>query len=313
MRFSATLLLSCVLSSTVVSLNAEDSGDTNDWTLVGYHGSCSQYKESLEDHIEIPITSAVNVLQLGKGRFYVADAQITAKQYAERGCGGKDSSLADGNMMDRTKKETSNRPIICSIYANAEKLPTFKKIYIPDISESVSAPLHFSDTAMWEFEQQNGIDVDKDSAIRFAPLPQARSFHSRLQTAWPSETFDYLKAKCGYIEDLDDKFDGRINYHKLLVSGGDEVWGSIIGSENYKSEFREFRDSLRRSRESRNRRTETEDSQGDSETTNESRSDATSVIASRPMPKPQIQSPFSGMDMPFRRLSKRFLRNSVTK
>ncbi|KAI9141358.1 hypothetical protein BKA69DRAFT_417299 [Paraphysoderma sedebokerense] len=92
--------------------------DLAELELVGFHGTCSNAKDSIERKIE----SSKHIGQLGFGGFYVADADGAAAYYAKEIC------VPPVRVITPTKKV---QPVLCSVYMNRDYLLSLKKVYVP--------------------------------------------------------------------------------------------------------------------------------------------------------------------------------------
>ncbi|KAI9143378.1 hypothetical protein BKA69DRAFT_121591 [Paraphysoderma sedebokerense] len=198
------------------------------YTFVGYHGSCSNYKNSLEKQVMLPKTGQTfDKWQIGS-RFYVADLVSRAFEYAESAC----------ITTKKTSKGTENlQPILCSIYAKSSVLKSAIKVYVPEypIAGKRDRRLWYHDQNMewWETqllgESLKRKSQDHSKIIRVAKILGREDF----QTAWPEELLESLKAKCVVISpeiyqmDLDQLRTAR--YAEMLRGNENQSWGDILG------------------------------------------------------------------------------------
>ncbi|KAI9138223.1 hypothetical protein BKA69DRAFT_1127519 [Paraphysoderma sedebokerense] len=145
--------------------------------LVGYHGSCSPFKSSLEERIEI-ISENEFPGQLGR-RFYTSDTAKSA--FSKSGLKYISNTAARIPTIQKpwelgqaacTRYQSSQRttglstediqPIVCSIYADVSTLPRLPKTYIPSYlpvpsdSQEVQPrdkTLYYDEKAMLEYER----------------------------------------------------------------------------------------------------------------------------------------------------------------
>ncbi|KAI9136554.1 hypothetical protein BKA69DRAFT_1129022 [Paraphysoderma sedebokerense] len=201
------------------------------YSYVGSHGTCSNYKNSIESKIIIPsgFTNFKNE-QLGQ-RFYVTDSIAVARVFSKHAC-------------ERRKKDRSLplirelNPIVCRIYIKSSTLALLSKTYIPrrvNINhqevklwnrdsniEYYERMLHANPAAIAQAESQvlstaHGAKTDDSSAlpptVRFSKiqtgeqdpstfLPDWMPLLGALQSAWPREVLSDMVAKCDILPDI---------------------------------------------------------------------------------------------------------------
>lgn len=242
--------------------------------LVGYHGTCSKYKDSIEE--KISITSNINhdQSQLGR-RFYTADDPKVAEHFSTLAC----REVWIKNDIRFTQETTS--PMLCKIFAKSSALNEFPKVYVPSSKRGNDNTV----TGIWDKEdmissyeeelrkreekgmtgssggdenQQTTLDSNPEF-IRFSKIFSTNFdfkdtdwevLMGSLQAAWPKGILDNLIAKCAVIKDSDTDTDVNeaeagidvsglptVGYEKLFSKKGedaDELWGEILGGEVYK-------------------------------------------------------------------------------
>ncbi|KAI9139426.1 hypothetical protein BKA69DRAFT_1085399 [Paraphysoderma sedebokerense] len=213
-----------------------------DYTLVGYHGTCSKYQSSLEKRLKIPWSVGSNGRLLGGNRFYTTDDLSSAQLYAAHTCSG---AVHFGNLY----------PITCSIFIDTSKLPELRKSYIPQYARySMSgedALLWTSEREMqkwesWLFSPSNpefqNSEIEKSGEIvRFARMAkgvQRRLFFPTFQAAWPKNVLKHMIATCKPSKEVTSS-EVKISYRELLSNSSNPdaevppVWGRVRGTKYF--------------------------------------------------------------------------------
>ncbi|KAI9142376.1 hypothetical protein BKA69DRAFT_1037711 [Paraphysoderma sedebokerense] len=211
----------------------ESCVNTGQYIFIGYHGTCSNHRSSIENRIVIPPTNQATFgpsAQLGR-RFYTADFHKVAAAYSKHTC---HASSISGS--------PKSSPILCSIYMKAEALKKIPKIYIPP------AIYDSKDEEYDLWYEDNNIDYIESLAkfrvppVRFGVMG-SDMLYMEIQAAWPQHAVENMIAKCSYMENINE-FDGqskmkRVGYWDLMLASqrGEEWenWGeSVMAADLYR-------------------------------------------------------------------------------
>ncbi|KAI9138222.1 hypothetical protein BKA69DRAFT_1127518 [Paraphysoderma sedebokerense] len=228
--------------------------------FVGFHGSCSDNKESLEEEIVVRESSMMR--QLGD-RFYTTDSAASAFEFGRAACS---SNVAGPDEVKRV-------PMVCSILVAADKLPLVPKVFIPpQVPPSRRRQRSgFNDENSYLYYNENSMEIYEEillkenwkkwheKMINIPPVRFSTStfvkrgfnsvsetndgkvFDTDIQGAWSKEAIKVLsmKAYCRAVKAESDIQSYKTAGIKDWLSGKDdseftEAWGEIYGIEEFK-------------------------------------------------------------------------------
>ncbi|KAI9143337.1 hypothetical protein BKA69DRAFT_1123140 [Paraphysoderma sedebokerense] len=216
--------------------------DYEGYTHVGWHGTCSNYKSSIESRIQIS-TDPLGGLFLGP-MFYVADSAAIANGYGTGTCMSLIQTLFDKKTM---------KPTLCSIYAKTDVLASTPKIYVPKMYPL--SPDELPDDATF-LKKENKLwqdyqNLDEWEALILSggrpptertKLPAAirisEHFPSRIQfqAAFPASFIPHLQVKCeilDYTVPIEVLEELRQPKYMQLPDQRAAPWGEILGAQYY--------------------------------------------------------------------------------
>ncbi|KAI9138224.1 hypothetical protein BKA69DRAFT_810912 [Paraphysoderma sedebokerense] len=228
--------------------------------FVGFHGSCSDNKESLEQKIVVRQSGMMR--QLGD-RFYTTDSAASAFEFGRASCRSKVAG----------PDEAIGVPIVCSIFVTADKLPLVPKVFIPSQISTSSQRSEFNDENRYLYYNENGMKkyekillgekqeewhgkmisippvrfststVVKGGPNSFSETSDGKVFDTDIQAAWSKEAIELLgmRAYCKTVKPEPNLQRYRAAGMKDWLSGNansdvTDAWGDIYGSEEFKIE-----------------------------------------------------------------------------
>ncbi|KAI9142377.1 hypothetical protein BKA69DRAFT_277196 [Paraphysoderma sedebokerense] len=166
--------------------------ENNQYVLVGYHGTCSNYQQNIENKLIIPPSNQAisgSFAELGR-RFYTVDSPSIAFDYADLACDAHRSRHV-------LNSQEASKPIVCSVYLKSQALKSIPKIYYPPwIFDANDEPFDFL------YEEEN-MDLVESIAkfptkpVRFAGVSVTE--RTELQAAWPQHAVENMIARCSPV------------------------------------------------------------------------------------------------------------------
>ncbi|KAI9142234.1 hypothetical protein BKA69DRAFT_293894 [Paraphysoderma sedebokerense] len=217
----------------------DNEGTCGEYRLVGYHGSCSNFKKSLETGIMIPGiggTTNYKKSQLGNSRFYMADSARAAYLFACR----------NFLMAHPIKGIFMNpKPIVCRVFAKSDVLSTIPSVYVPSqlpmiLARRVKATeskLWYNEENMSTWERLFFGPSSETAPVRFSKIwtgneethADEQQVLGTLQTAWPTSLFKYLKSECNIVNYSDSIVLSDVGYAGVLKG---QDWGVKVYAAN---------------------------------------------------------------------------------
>ncbi|KAI9142235.1 hypothetical protein BKA69DRAFT_1069135 [Paraphysoderma sedebokerense] len=209
----------------------------SEYKLIGYHGTCSKHKDSIEAAIKISDDLDTNYAQpqLGSSRFYIADSAEVAYSFGLQACSNTLNSVL----------EIIPHITVCRIYVDRKVLPQIPKVYIPMQMKSQSDKkedeiVWFDESKITSWEKYATPEEGR-SKVRFSKIytgddePTLLNIHiiGALQSAWPRSYLKYLKGKCKTMSQEKAKSLRTIPYSDILTRRS-KGWGDIAAANLYR-------------------------------------------------------------------------------